>query len=934
MKKIFLLIATVLQCAFVFSQDNHDPNKPIPLDPNVRYGKLENGITYYIRYNAKPQKRAELRIAINAGSTMENDDQQGLAHFTEHMCFNGTKNFKKNELVDYLESVGTKFGPHLNAYTSFDETVYMIQIPTDKEDIIQKGFQILEDWSHNVSFDTTEINKERGVVTEEWRLGLGAQERMRQKYFPVLFKGSRYAVRLPIGKKEILQNCKPQTMIDFYKDWYRPDLMAVIAVGDFDVDKMEALIKERFSKVPVKENPRKIVEWQVPDHAAPMAVSVSDKENSYTSIQIVYKQKEQFKAKTLGDYPKALAIDLFNIMFNKRMEELTRKPDAPFTYGYGYYSSFVRTKDAYVNFAVTQEKDIEKGITAFATENERVKKFGFTATEFERAKIELLRNLEQQKNEKDKTESRNLAGQFVYHFLTGEKAEGAEKAFKISSQVLPLVKLDDVNALAKKWISNGENMVVIVMAPEKEGVKLPDEKSVLDIIKKAQTIPVTAYVDEVSNKPLFAGIPSAGSIESETINKDLNITEWKLSNGIKLIFKPTDFKNDQILFSARSNGGTSLLEDKDYISANNAAGIIDESGIADFDKTQLDKNLNGKIVSVYPYISSLNEGLRGNCSPQDLETLMQLINLYFTKPRKDNDAFQTYLQQEKAFIENRQLNPSTAFYDTIGCTMSSYNFRSRPQSIELLNEINFEKAYELYKNRFADAGDFTFYFVGNIDREIFKSLVTTYLTSLPSTGSKENWKDLNIQPPKGLTNKTIKKGMEPKSSVQMQFYDETPYNRNSRYELMALMNLVNIKLRESMREDKGGVYGVGAYGNHTHYPKEKFNISINWGCAPENVEMLIKTALDELEKIKQNGCDEKDLTKIKETMKREREVNLRENNFWLQSISQFDYDGENISEMNDINTFIDNLNSEKLKQAANKYFAMKNYARFVLLPEK
>jgi zinc protease len=935
MKKLFFASLTCVACLVATAQDaTVDPTRPLPLDPNVRTGKLANGITYFIRYNAKPEHRAELRLAVNAGSTMENDNQLGLAHFTEHMCFNGSFHFKKNELVDYLESVGTKFGPHLNAYTSFDETVYMMQIPTDKPDIVTKGFQIMEDWSHLVSFDTTEVNKERGVVTEEWRLGLGANERMLQKYFPVLFKNSRYAVRLPIGKKDIIQNCSYQTLKDFYNDWYRPELMAVIAVGDFNVDSIEALIRLQFSGVPQKQNARPVTAWEVPDQKEPAAIVVSDKENTNTAVELVYKQKTPFRPAVVGDYQQLLAIALFNGMINKRLEELSRRPDPPFVFAYSFKGDFVRTKDAYVNYAQVPESGIEKGLKALVTENERIRRFGFTQSELDRTKTEMLRYYEQAYAEREKSESGNYAGEYVSLFLKKEPSPGIANEYAYAKKFIPQIRLEDVNALAKVWITSGENMVLIAMQPEKDGLKPPTEQSLLDVIKQAQAAPITAYDDKVSTKPLISAAPKAGTIVKTAGVPQMGITEWKLSNGARVVFKQTDFKNDEILFSAQSKGGTSLVADNEYASATHASSIIDESGIADFDATALQKMLSGKIVQVSPYMNALSEGFRGRCSPRDLETMMQLVHLYFTKPRKDTDAFKAYIQNTRASIENRQLAPITPFRDTISCTMSCYHFRSRPFTTQVLNEISLSKAYDVYRNRFADAGDFTFYFVGNIDRDLFKVLVETYIASLPGLNSKETWKDPGINPPAGRTDKLVKKGVEPKSNVYMQFYGDAKYSRNNRYMMMALTRLMSIKLRETMREDKGGVYGVNASGNLTHYPGEKYTVSVSFGCAPENVDMLVSTAVDELDKIRQNGCDEKDLTKLKETIRREREVNLKENAFWLYAMAQFDLDQENIAELNDLDTFVKNLDSYTLKEAARQYLGRENYAKFVLMPEK
>jgi zinc protease len=615
----FLLLLSVTVCV----QAQGDLQKPLPVDPKIRMGVLPNGMKYYIRYNAKPEKRAELRLAVNVGSTAENDDQQGLAHFTEHMAFNGSKNFKKNELVDYLESVGTKFGPHLNAYTSFDETVYMIQIPTDKEDILNKGFQILEDWSHNLSFDSVEIDKERGVVTEEWRLGQGANERMRRTYWPVLFKDSRYAERLPIGKKDILQNCKYETLRSFYRDWYRPDLMAVMAVGDFDVDKIEALIKKEFSTVPTKQNPRPLKVWEVPDHKQFDVSVATDKEATNTVIQLMYMLPVE-KARTEGDYRKMLMRQLYNGMMNQRLEELRKKADAPFVGAYSGYDDLVRNKNAYFSYAMVKEDGIEKGLTAVVTENERVKRFGFTATELDRQKQELMRNMEKAYNERDKSESRNFVNEYVGNFLREETIPGIEFEFGMYKKYMAGITAEEINKMAGQWMANPDNAALIITGPEKAGVTYPSADALKQMVATARLADIKPYEDKVINKPLVDKVPAAGKVVEEKEIKEVGVTVWKLSNGATVYLKTTDFKNDEILFTCNSMGGTSLYPDSNYLSADFSNAIIEESGLGEFDQTSLEKLLQGKIAEVHTSIDDYTEGLNGSCSPRDMETFFQM----------------------------------------------------------------------------------------------------------------------------------------------------------------------------------------------------------------------------------------------------------------------------------------------------------------------
>lgn len=928
-----LVLLFLFVCPFIYAQ----PAGPglmdrLPLDVTVRYGTLPNGMKYYVKKNNKPENRAELRIAVNAGSTAEDENQQGLAHFCEHMAFNGTKNFKKNELVNYLESIGTKFGAHLNAYTSFDETVYMIQIPTDVDTILNKGLQIMEDWAYQVSYDSLEIDKERGVVIEEWRLGLGAQDRMRKKFMPVLFNGSRYAERLPIGKKEILEKSGYETLRKFYNDWYRPDLMAVIAVGDFDLDKMENEIKKRFGAIPKKENPRPIKSWEIPDNKELLTAVATDKEAQFTLVQLIYKQPAQITS-NVAEYRRLIMQNLYNGMINARLAELQKQENAPFVFASCGYSSLVRTKDDYSSFAAVKPENIELGLTALVTENERVKRFGFTRTEYVRQKKELLRGMEKQYNERDKTESRQFASEYVAHFLSGDPAPGIAYEYSLYRWLIPEIQIEEINALAGRWITDGENAVSIIMGPEKEGLIYPDDAKIKKIISDAKAAKISPYVDKMINKPLLGTKPTGSKVVSTAETKELGITRWTLANGVKVIVKPTDFKNDELSFTANAFGGTSLVEDKDFMSASFAAGIVDESGIGEFDNTALEKLLQGKIVSVTPEIDEVTQGMSGSCSPQDLETMMQLIYLYFTSPRKDETAFKTMKSEMAVQLENKGNSPESIFYDTVAYTMSGYDFRNRPMRLPMLNEIDLDRALQIYKDRFADASGFTFTFVGNIKPEVLKPLVETYLGGLPSLNKKETFKNREKEKPKGKLTLTIKKGTEPKSAVSLKFNSVFDFNRHNRNEVNALMKLLSIKLRENLREDKGGVYGVGANPSFQHYPVSSLVITIGFGCSPENVEKLISASLTEMEDIKKNGCTDNNLTKIKETFIRERETYLKENNFWLGAISQSEMNKENILELMEYSKWVAGLTSDDFKKIANKYFNMNEYKRFVLLPE-
>jgi zinc protease len=902
----------------------------LPLDTTITKGRLANGITYYIRANQKPEKRAELRLVVNAGSVLEDKEQQGLAHFVEHMAFNGTKNFPKQALVDFLEGVGVRFGADLNAYTSFDETVYMLQVPTDTPSILNKSFDILEDWAHLVSFDDKEIDKERGVIIEEWRLGRGAEARIRDKQFPIVFKNSRYAERLPIGKKEILETFKHNTLRRFYKDWYRPDLMAVIAVGDFDKKQIEGLIKKHFSAIPARREERKRAYFPVPGNQKTLFAIATDPEESTTEISLNF--KHDVESDTLvRDYRRGIVERLYNEMLTNRLQELSRLPDPPYLYAYSFDGRFVRTKEFYGLTTVVKEGGVRKGLTAMLTEAQRVRRFGFTPTELERQKEDMLRGMQAAYEERDKTESASFANEFIRNFLEHEPSPGIAREYDMYREFLPGITLDEVNHIADRWIT-AENRVLMLSAPEKAGVTLPTETELSAIIDSVSKTPLEPYVDRTSAEPLVPNIPAPGTIVDRKEWKELGTTELKLSNGIRVFLKPTDFKNDEVLFSSYSWGGSSLVPDSDYISAITATSVVREGGLGSFDRIALEKKLAGKLASAAPSISELGEGVSGSASPRDLTTMFQLLYLYFTAPREDSVAFLSYRAKMRAALENRNARPEAAFEDTILVTMAQHNPRRRPFTVHMLDEMDLKKSFAFYRDRFADAGDFTFIFVGSFAEKEIEPLLLTYLATLPAPGRKESWKDLNIEPPDGVVARTVARGIEPKAQVRITFHGPFTWSRENRHAITALASVLRIKLREALREEKGGTYGVSVGASPIHYPREEYRFTVSFGCAPERVDELVKNTFDQIDSLKNFGAAETYITKVKETEWREREVSMKENGFWL---SAFEFCLSNNIDPNQILTFnelVSALNSDVIKDAARSYLNTKEYAKFILLP--
>lgn len=904
----------------------------LPIDKQVIIGKLPNGLTYYIRQNVEPKNKAELYLVNKVGSVLETDDQQGLAHFTEHMAFNGTRDFPKNQMVDYLQKSGVKFGADLNAYTSFNETVYQLPIPTDTAAIFNNGFKILANWAGYVSFDPTEIDKERGVVLEEERLrGKNAQERLQQQVLPVLLNNSRYALRLPIGKEAILKNFKPETIKSFYHDWYRPDLQAVIAVGDFDPKQVEALIKQNFSGLqnPAAEKPR--VKYTVPATPGTAVKIATDKEFPYTLAQIVVKHPGT-TIKNTNDYMQSVRVQLFNQMLNSRLGELLQKPNPPFLFGRSSYGGFLGEQDAFTSIAVAKPGELEGAIKAVVAETERARKFGFTLTELERAKQDALVQMGNAYKERDKTRSVNFVREYQQHFLEGEAIPGIDYEYNFYVNNIGKITLSEMNALAGKFIGD-QNRVVIVEGPEKDKAALPSESTLLQWISSAGQN-VTAYVDNVSSDPLLSKLPEGTKVTSAVPDSAIGTTTLTLGNGLKVVLKPTEYKNDQILINGYAFGGSSLASDDDFTSANLASSIISSSGVAQFNQGMLDKKLAGKNVSITPYISEFAQGITGRSSPADFETALQLIYLYFTQPRKDNDIWQSTISQTKSVLANRGLDPPSVFQDTISAVLSNYNFRGMVTKAERLNTASLDKAYAFYKSRFADASNFTFTLVGNFDIETVKPYLEHYLGGLPSTNSKETYKNLKIQPPAGEITKIVNKGVAEKSSVQLVFSGDYEYNEANNLQMDALEEVLNIKLIERLREQESGVYAPGVRAGYHKIPSGRYTITVYFGCAPENVDKMIASTLDEIAKLKLNGAQPTDIQKFVAEEARTTREQMKENIFWAGYLASSLQNGENPDEILKHVGNLEQITVQSTRESANKYLSGKNLIKLILMPEK
>ncbi|MDT3738713.1 MAG: insulinase family protein [Candidatus Kapabacteria bacterium] len=913
----------------------YDMNAMVPMNPKVKTGTLSNGLKYYILQNKKPENRADLQIVVRAGSTHEDDDQSGLAHFLEHMAFNGTTNFPKDKLVSFLESTGMRFGADVNANTGFDRTYYMITIPLDKEGLLDKGFQVLQDWLSNVTMDAKEIEKERGVIMEEWRLRqANANGRTSQKHFEKILWGSKFAKRFPIGDTAIIQTAPREAFTRFYNDFYRPNLSAIIVVGDIEVHKMEEYVKKYFGNAKNPDNPKPRVDFEIPINENPIVSIASDKELQMPNFMFVFKHKaEGYKTGTYGEYRTNMLKNLFNTIFNYRLQEVSHKSDSPFLFAQGAYDGFlVKDLEAFNLITVPKLDKINEGYKLILEEGFRLTRHGVTKSELERAKTEILRLMETAYNERDKTESMPLAQELYRNFHEQESVPGIEVEYKMHQELLPGITADEINKFLNPLMQD-KGLVITASIPIKEGINIPTEKELLSMYNEVRSMNIAPYEDVDASKPLMSQKPTPGKIVSRKENSKIGVTELTLSNNAKVYLKPTEFKNDQILLRAYRMGGTSLASDADYYSASMSSGIVNESGLGEFDLTTLQKMLQGKVANVSPYMSELSEGMTGEASPKDIELMFQMIYMYFNNPRKDDESFKIYMSQMKESIQNSGTSPDRVFSDTISAVLGGHHLRSMPWTLESLTKVNLDKAFDFYKSRFADASDFSFTFVGNFKPAEIEPLIEMYIASLKSTNSKSSYKDNGVRIPEKGMYKEVKKGIEPKSTVRLVLNGMMDNNIENRFAVRAMVEVMNIRLREVIREDMGGVYGIGARPRMEKYPAPEYSISIFFGTGPEKVKDLVTAAKGVIKDIQTGNFDDVNVEKVKEILKREYEVNLKENRYWTNAIYSYLYNGEDLNAITENNKLVDKVTKESVVAAGKKYLNMDTFKEFVLYPE-
>lgn len=935
MKKLrnFLLICVlfVIAAGLVAQQ-----MPPVPMDPKIRYGKLDNGLTYYIRHNQLPKERAEFYIAQNVGAILEEDHQNGLAHFLEHMAFNGTKNFPGKMIIEYFEKIGVKFGSNINAYTSLDETVYNLSdVPTNREGIIDSALLVLHDWSGFISLLEDEIDSERGVIREEWRTGAGAERRMWKASSFQKYPGSQYAKRDVIGDTAVINNFTYQALRDYYQKWYRPDQQAIVIVGDIDVDKVEAKIKTMFADIPAPVNPAERVIYPIYDNQEPIISRVRDREARMTRIELEYKHDvlpDQVKLSMAG-YMMGVVNNIVSTVMGYRFQEITQRADAPFVGGYAEYGELFKSKDAFQMLVVPKDRGELAGLNALLLEAEKLRRFGLTASEVERAKTEILKSLENAYNDRENQRNRNLVREYVRHFLSQEVIPGIEWEFNTFKMMMPHITADVVNQAAKKYVRD-ENLIVSFLTPEKDDIIIPSNEEILAAIAAVKTAEITAPVEEDLSKPLINTTPKAGKVKKATVNKALGTTEWILSNGVKVIFKPTEFKKDEILMSSFSEGGNSKVKDvKDMVSATLAVNVVTNNGVGNFSLVELNKVLTGKIASVSPSIGQYDEGFSGKSSVADFETMMQLVYLYFTAPRKDDDAFAALVNMYKASLGNIASDPRKSFSDSVNMLINNRHPRTVLLSLESIDKLNQERALAIFKERFAVPADFTFIFTGNVNPEnqAVKDAVLVYLGGLKSKKGNEKFTNHKIRKPRGIANSHFKRKMEINKASNFILYSGTlPFNLENRTAMIAIGNILNIRYLESIREKEGGSYGVGVRGSLSNVPVAEATVLMQFDTDPEKQQRLMKIIHQEVEEIVKNGPRADDLQKVKENMVKQYSQDLRENNWWSTILQRFYQDKLNY--VDDYQAAIDALTAEKIQKTLKALTDQGNVLEVVMMP--
>ena len=909
------------------------PADKLPFDDAVKTGTLPNGLTYYIRRNTRPEKRVSLQLAVKAGSVDEAEDQQGLAHFLEHMAFNGSRHFKPGELISTFEATGARLGPHVNAYTGFDETVYMFTLPTDREGIVLKGFQALSDVAGGMTLDPKEIDKERGVVIEEWRGGLGADSRLRDQQIPVLYNKSKYADRLPIGKPDVLRVFTPERLRAFYTQWYRPDRMAIVVVGDVDAAQMESMIRTEFAVISKAAGAPPARTYDVPLQIELLVKVATDSEAAQSSVSLI-RRKPRASEDRVADYRRGLVHRLVFQIVDERFDELSRKPEAQFLGAGAYESGLSPTVSTFTLSAGVEEGKLAAGLAALEIESNRILQFGFGAAELERARKWMLASYERAYSERDKTESGSYAQEYVNHFLEGEPSPGIEAEYRLAVAMLPAITAEDVAEAARSLFTAGSR-IILAVSPQKPGLTVATDAQLRDAVTRADTVAVTAWTDSASAAVLMARIPEPGKVTDRRDVRELGLTVVRLANGGEAWLKPTDFKNDQVLFSLTASGGASLAAPDLFPEASLAPALIELSGIGGHTAVDLQKLLAGKIASASAFISLSTHGISGSSTPSNLETALQLLNLSFTAPGDDPQAFALIRKQLEAAYANRDSNPGLLFGEKVAEINTSGHFTSRPMTLERIGRLDRAAMVAFYKARFASAADFTLFVVGAFKVEDVVPLLEKYVGSLPSTGQPVSaFRDVGLKFPASIERASVEKGREPRAQTILSFAADPPIDENEQTRVAAAAEVMEIAMRDILREELGETYNVSIGLSQPVPQRGGGRIGVSFGAAPENITRMVERTLQEVRRFQDDGPSEDLVSRARESARREHETAARQNSFWLGRLQSSKLLGRDPLLILQREQRIDAVTRANVQEMFKKYFPLDRHTVVTLLPEK
>ncbi len=867
----------------------------VPIDPDVRIGKLDNGLTYYIRHNNWPEQRAEFYIAQKVGSIQEDDNQRGLAHFLEHMAFNGSKHFKGNELLRWCESIGVKFGTDLNAYTSIDQTVYNISnVPTTRESIVDSCLMILWDWADGLLLEQEEIEKERGVIHEEWRLRTSAQMRMLERDLPKLYPGSKYGYRMPIGLMEIIDNFERPFLQQYYEKWYRPDNQGIIVVGDINVDQVEQKIKTMFSQIAKPAaDAAKVVAEAVPDNAEPIVVIDKDKEQQYNIVEVMFKH-EAIPDSVKGSLGYIVTKYLKNValgMLNSRLGEIAQQPDCPFLQASVEDGTYLlsKTKDAFTLGIVPKDGMMNEALKTVYTEARRAAEFGFTQTEYGRSKANTLSSLDKQYSNKDKRYNSQFVNQYVQHFLANEPIPSIDDYYQLMKQLVPVIPVDAVNEVMKQLMpQNDSNLVVLSFNQEKEGASYPTDEGLFAAIKTAKAEQLTAWVDNVKDEPLMATLPKPGKIVKEEKNDIFGYSELTLSNGVKVVLKQTDLKKDQVLLTGEGWGGSALYDVKEFANISMFNDAVEASGLGAFSHTELVKALAGKIAGATLSMSTQRTNVNGSSTPNDVETMLQLVYLYMKGDiKKDQQSYDQMIKTTEIQLKNRLLQPEAVFTDSLLLTLTKHNPRNRNMDVDDLKDVNYDRILQMAKERTANAAAFTFTIIGNYNDSIIRPLIEQYIGSLPAQKEIVKGKDVSTDYTGKVVNDFKHKAETPKSIAVLHWYSKkVPYNLENSILGHAAGQVLQMVYLKEIREEASAAYTVQAQAS---VGRDDFGdeVSILAYCPmkPEKADVAISIMRRAVKDMAEGKCDADMVSKVKEYMLKSHGDQLKTNNYWAGRIN-------------------------------------------------